>query len=179
MISDLELINRIKEKADNEATMELINRHSGIYFDTISQYSFSPKIQVPELRDDRTYNIFSWALKYEPAREVKFSSYVGKMTRYMCLNLINRGAESVELEDTPNTDTDTQDSTRMDVEEIRQEAAKIDDKIFWRIFKLRFDPKRPRSWREVGSHLRMSHEGARKHFMKHIGLVKEHMGVNL
>ena len=178
MIPDSVLIDRIKSSADSAATLELINRHSGIYIEVINQYAFSPKIQVPELKDDRIYNIFSWIREYDSTRETQFGSYVGKKTRWMCLNILNRENESVEMDvNSPNTDTDSQgDAERhADLSEINSEVKKIKDPLFWRIFKLRFNEKRPRSWREIASQMDMSHEGARKHFLKHIGVVKEHM----
>lgn len=180
MTPDLELITRIKESADSSATSELINRHSGVYIDVINEYAWSSKVKVkiPDLKDDRAYNIYNWAVnEFDPNKGVQFGSYVGKMTRWMCLNLINREGESVELNSPPNTDTDTRGAaeTHIDIEEIKTEARNVGDPLFWRIFKLRFDAKRPRSWRAVGSKMKMSHEGARKCFLKHIGLVREHM----
>jgi hypothetical protein len=180
MISDSELISRIKEQADNAATLELINRHSGVYIDVINQYAFSPKIQMPELKDDRMFNIFSWIKTFDPTKETQFGSYVGKKTRWMCLNIINRDAESVEMDvNSPNTDMDTQGAAEMhsDAAEVSAETAKIDDPVFWRIFKLRFDGKRPKSWRSIGEQINLSHEGARKHFLKHIGAVREQLAV--
>lgn len=70
IIPDSVLITRIKESADNSATLELITRHSGVYIDVINQYAFSPKIQVPELRDDKTFNLYSWALTYDPKKRL-------------------------------------------------------------------------------------------------------------
>lgn len=178
MIPDSELITRIMDTADSAATLELINRHSGVYIDVINQYAFSPKIQVPELKDDRIYNIFSWIREFDSTKETQFGSYVGKKTRWMCLNILNRDAQSVELDiNSPNTDMDTQGSAdrNTDLSEINTEVSKIKDKLFWRIFKLRFNEKRPRSWREIGERTNLSHEGARKHFLKHIGVVKETM----
>lgn len=178
MIPDSILISRIKDSADSAATLELINRHSGVYIDVVQQYAFSPKIQVPELRDDRIYNIFSWIKDYDPNKETQFGSYVGKKTRWMCLNIINRDHESVEMDvNAPNTDLDTQGTAdrHTDLAEIKAEASKIEDPVFWRIFKLRFDAKRPRSWREIGESTKLSHEGARKHFFKYLGAVKEAM----
>ncbi len=178
MIPDSVLISRVKDSADSAATLELINRHSGVYIDVISQYAFSPKIQMPELKDDRIYNIFSWIKDFDPTRETQFGSYVGKKTRWMCLNIINRDHESVEMDvNAPNTDMDTQGAAdrHTDLAEIRGEVAKVKDPVFWKIFKLRFDGKRPRSWREIAERIDMSHEGARKHFFKHIGAVKEAM----
>lgn len=52
MIFHSEPIDRIKSNSDSKATIELITRHFGVYIDAINQYSWSPKIQVPELRDD-------------------------------------------------------------------------------------------------------------------------------
>jgi len=46
MIFDSEPIDHSK------AALELITRHFGIYIDVINQYSWSLKIQIPELRDD-------------------------------------------------------------------------------------------------------------------------------
>ncbi len=178
MIPDSELIKRIKDHSDSAATLELINRHSGVYIDVINQYTFSPKIQMPELIDNRMSNIYDYIRSYDPTRETQFGSYVGKMTRWMCLNIMNRDNESVEMDvNTPNTDMDTQGSAERhaDLAEIRSEAKKVDDPLFWKIFKLRFDGKKPRSWRQVGAKANLSHEGARKCFLKHIGVVKEHM----
>jgi len=178
MIPDSVLITRIKESADNAATLELINRHSGVYIDVINQYAFSPKIQVPELKDDRIYNIFSWIREFDSTKETQFGSYVGKKTRWMCLNILNRDAQSVELDvNSPNTDMDTQGSAdrHTDLSEINTEVNKIKDPLFWRIFKLRFNEKRPLSWRALAPKVGMSYEGARKHFIKHIGVVKETM----
>jgi len=178
MIPDSVLIDRIKESADNAATLELITRHSGVYIDVINQYAFSPKIQVPELRDDKTFNLYSWALTYDPTKETQFGSYVGKKTRWMCLNILNRDAQSVEMDvNAPNTDLDTQGNADRNTElgEINTEVGKIKDPLFWRIFKLRFNEKKPLSWRALAPRVGMSYEGARKHFIKHIGVVKEAM----
>lgn len=178
MIPDSVLISRIKETADNAATIELINRHSGVYIDVIQQYAFSPKIQVPELKDDRIFNIFSWIREFDSTKETEFGSYVGKKTRWMCLNIMNRDKQSVEMDvNAPNTDMDTQGSAdrHTKLAEIGTEVKKIKDPLFWKIFRLRFHEKRPRSWREISERINMSHEGARKHFIKHIGAVKEAM----
>jgi len=180
-VTDLQLINKIKEKNDSDAVVELVNRHTGIYMNTIRAYSvypdFTNRVNVSDLKDDKTINIYQWALSYDPNRGMKFGSYVGNMTKFMCQNIIYHGKESKEIDEntvpTNDTEVEEQVSRDMAIEEINTEVMSCGDEKFKAIFKLRHG-EHPMSWREIGKVLNMTYEGARKIYNKHIGSIKEH-----
>lgn len=187
VITDLELINRIKNDHDSAATLSLVHAHTGIYMSVIRQYEgysdFRARANVKDLQEDKFINIYNWALKYDPNRPtesgkpMQFGSYVGEMTKYLCKSVISRGSESVELnEDTaPTNDTEVMDTVEKDsiVDTVLAEVSQSDSKKFRRIFKLRYGNP-PMSWREISRKVGMTHEGARKHFNKYMNLIKEH-----
>jgi len=182
MISDLDLINRIKKDKDSEAVTELVSRHTGIYMNILDEYStrsaFRHKANVPDLKQDNFINIYQWALKYDPTRGMKFGSYVGDMTKFMCKSIITKGTESVEV------DEDKLESTEQGIaeavgnqsvlDEVKLEVGESGDPMFKKIFKLRYGGKKQLSWRAIGRAVNMTHEGARKLFNKQMNLIKEH-----
>jgi len=172
MISDIDLINQVKTNNDSTALVELVERHTGIYQTVINRFSALPKIPASDLREDKAFNIYSWALKYDPARNMKFGTYVGNEARFMCLNLLNRTKESVEYQ--PDIEIDenaieitsqAEDHDAMDMLEDRAKSVK--DPRFVTIFNLKH--RRGLSWREIGKEMGMSHEGARKIFNEYVG----------
>lgn len=181
MLSDIQLINQIKKQHDSSAALELVNRHTGIYVDIINQYStvsdFRNKTNVDDLREDKFFNIYQWALKYDPNRGMQFGSYVGEMTKYLCKGIVSNGVQSFELNEeiSPSNDTSTIETAERDsvFEEVKREVKETDDPTFKKIFALRFGDK-PKSWREIGEIVGLTHEGARKVYLKHFGQIKEH-----
>jgi len=87
-MTDIELINKVKEEKDSQALSELVNRHTGIYFSVVQGFSGSDKIQVEDIKEDRMYNIYKWALSFKPEKHMKFSTYVGEMSKYLCLDVM-------------------------------------------------------------------------------------------
>lgn len=181
-LSDIYLIDRIKQKHDSEAVLELVNRHTGVYINTIKSYSVYPdfikRANLADLREERTVNIYQWALSYDPNRGMKFGSYVGDMTKHMCQNIIYRVKESTEFDETQigsnEVGTGEHAARELAVEEIEHEVAESESDIFKRIFGLRHGAQ-CLSWRKIAAIVGMTHEGARKVYMKHIGAVKEHV----
>lgn len=181
-ISDLQLINQIKDKADSQAVVELVNRHTGIYMTMIDRYSIYPdflkRANVADLKEEKTINIYQWALSYDPGKETKFSSYVGSMTKHLCQNIIYRDKANLPFDETisPSNETGLIECVERDsaLEEIEHEVADSEDAVFKRIFGLRHGSKMM-SWRKIGKAIGLTHEGARKVYMKHIGAVKEHV----
>jgi hypothetical protein len=181
-MTDLELIKRVKDTNDSAALVELVNMHSGIYVDTVNRFScmpgFANKVNTNDLKDDRMFDIFSWAGKYDPTRGMKFGTYVGEMIAYKCQNLLNRAPESFQFKEeiAPNNETPSADTARKDIalNEIREEVAHIGTPLFRRIFGLRFGAQ-PKSWREIAEIVGMTHEGVRKHFNKYLPQVKHNL----
>lgn len=179
-MTDLELITRVKEEQDSGALTELVNRHTGIYTNMVQKYSaypdFTNKIDVKDVLEEKQYNIYKWALSYDAARKMKFGTYVGEMSKYLCLDVIYRGTESVPFnEDTAvNNDTTVEETTatHSSIDQLLSEVEASESVMFKRIVKLKL---KDRSWRTIGKMVGMSHEGARKLYEKHIGAVREHL----
>lgn len=83
---DQELAQRVKEKNDQEALLELIDRHSGIYVHMIKCYGSKSlsKDQISDLLDEKDYNIYKAALDFDHSKS-KFSTYLANKTKYICL----------------------------------------------------------------------------------------------
>ena len=86
--SDNELVHQIKETQDESALLEIIDRHSGIFYKTVSDYApysktGSIKDEFYERRDAMIYNAVE---SFDESRDVKFSTWLGNKTRYSCLS---------------------------------------------------------------------------------------------
>lgn len=180
MISDIDLIYQVKEKRDSAAISELVERHTGIYQTVLQQFSSSPKIPLGDLREDNSFNIYNWALKYDPARAtqsgkpMQFGSYVGEMTRYMCLEMLGKSKESAELavSDGATDDDIPEHLERAEITEMmEEEAKKVEDPRFYTIFKMK-TRNNGASWRQIASAVGLSHEGTRKLFNRHMREIK-------
>jgi len=85
-ISDTDLTKLVKETNNNEALIELINRHSGIYIDMVKRFGFKSLSlsQVGDIIDEKDYNIYKAAIDYDENR-AKFSTHLATKTKYICL----------------------------------------------------------------------------------------------
>jgi RNA polymerase sigma factor (sigma-70 family) len=99
-LSDLEIIQKLKKETNKDTLLtELVSRHSGIYIDIINHYvpPNSRFTNKDELINDKNYNIYNAALKYDPTRGAKFSTYLGNETKWMCLNIYNKQRRNPEV----------------------------------------------------------------------------------
>ena len=85
-ISDSDLTKLVRNEKDNEALMELINRHSGIYVDMVKKFGCKSLsiTEVGDIIDDKNYNIYKAAIDYDETR-AKFSTYLATKTKFICL----------------------------------------------------------------------------------------------
>lgn len=87
MIPDNDLVNKIKETGDESALLELVDRHSGIYYKTVAKNV--PIFKIDDLKDDfyrrKEAEIFNAAKTFDETKGVKFSSWLANQTRYTCL----------------------------------------------------------------------------------------------
>jgi RNA polymerase sigma factor (sigma-70 family) len=192
-MTDIELINRVKEEKDSAALTELIERHSGMYVKMVQRYACvernspygSAKLDTHELKDDKAFNIYQFVLSYDPNRNMKFSTYVGEMTRYHCLDILNdrkilsNHSNKVEVtEDTPLTSTDSDTSQPSDntLQSIRARTKSVTDDRFWTIFDLRhFKDGGGYTWRTIGQRIGLTHECARQIYNRNIKHIKYHL----
>ena len=92
-LEDLELCDNIQGSVNAESSLiELVNRHSGIFYDMINRYvpTNSDICSKDDLLSDRDYCIYSAAMKFDPTRGTKFSTFLGNETKWLCLNSYNK-----------------------------------------------------------------------------------------
>lgn len=170
MESDLSLITNIKEKNDSISLQELIDRHSGIYIDIVNR-TVSDSCAFMNKKDilsDKDYSIYSAALKYQPDRNTKFSTYLANETRWRCLNMFNKNKKMVEepLDDSIKEKSSSEDflsdlQQNELINRIIDLAKKNPDKRIKKIIDMRysFGYTKVHSWKEISRQLNMSIQG--------------------
>ena len=170
-LSDLSVILRIQQHRDvAPALEELIRRHSGIYFDIITR--FVPKTSLycsrEDLFDDRVFNIYNAAIKFNPNKGTKFSTFLGNETKWVCLNLYNKAKKKPLLTKAPE-DLDYLDkegeSVVMDATLLKEVFAIVNknaDRRASKIFHLRYkegEGNKSLPWKSVAPHVGLSIQG--------------------
>ena len=174
-LEDVDLVNNIKKQIDVEESLEeLVNRHSGIYLEMVNSYASpnNPFIDYQELIQDKEYKIYNAAMKYDPDRGAKFSTYLGNETKWMCLNIYNRNKrrpafQSSFIENLSSTDhmeCDTiSESIKKDLFDKVLSAIKMHpDKRVERIFEMRYiigNKNKVMPWKKIGEEMKLSIQG--------------------
>lgn len=171
MESDLSLIIKIQDENDERSLLELINRHSGIYTSMVGRFaSGSTSILDKNLiMEDKDFTIYSSALKFDPSREAKFSTYLANEVKWKCLNTINKLKKRKEssIEEEGNF---TEPSCNDFIDSIYEEETLKNFKIFLnqetderikKIIDMRYnnDNNKLTSWKIIASDLKMSIQG--------------------
>lgn len=92
-LPDFKLCDNIQGEVNVEPCLiELVSRHSGIFYDMINRYvpHNSEVCSKEDLFDERDYCIYSAALKFDSDRGTKFSTFLGNETKWLCLNSYNK-----------------------------------------------------------------------------------------
>jgi RNA polymerase sigma factor (sigma-70 family) len=174
-LSDLDLIKNLQNQVDiQNSLIELVDRHSGIYLDMVNNYASpnNPFIDYNELIQDKEYKIYDAAIKYDPDRGAKFSTYLGNETKWMCLNLYNRNKrrpafQSEYIENMPesnNMEDDTiSDSIRQDLfNKVLSIIKQHPDKRVEKIFEMRYivgTKNKVMPWKQIGDQMNLSIQG--------------------
>lgn len=178
MVSDLQLIKNVKEKQDSESLNVLLERHTGIYKKIVSKYSFNPEIKRSELLEDKAFNIYQYALDYDPNRNMKFSSYIGQRIKYICQTIITKDCPTYTEVD-ENLSFEDYERQVIEENEILKKTFDIldtfEDKRVAKIFKLRHAPsgKKETPWWKIGKLLNISTETARNLYYKNLEILKK------
>jgi len=99
MSDDLSLIEKIKKDQDESSLKELVARHSGIYTQMVNMtISDQCNVNKNDILDEKDLFIYEKALKYDPNKNIKFSTYLGNEVRWKCLNIHNK-AKKYEYSD--------------------------------------------------------------------------------
>ena len=174
-LSDEELVKNIKEDRNPQDNLsELIDRHSGIYLEMINGYTTKSLNQSfrDEMLADKEYQIYVSALKYNPEKGAKFSTYLGNETKWKCLNFYNKNKRhpsipiQEELIDFFNYKFVEENSPNIIKNEIFQKiiskAKQHPDQRVGKIFHLRYVEGKNNTvmpWKYISSKLKLSIQG--------------------
>lgn len=169
--SDNQLIDNIQNHEDVTSSLEeLVNRHSGIYFDIVTRYVplESTYCDRQELFDDKDFNIYSAALKYDPEKGAKFSTFLGNETKYVCLNAYNKAKKKPTLVKAPEELDFIEKEEENDIidtmllKEIYNMVKKNADPRVVKIFQMRYQEgvgNKVLPWKDVAPHVGLSIQG--------------------
>lgn len=143
MLTDILLINKVKEENDQKSFLELVNRHTGIYNTIVYRYLHTGnKSDYYDLIGEREYNFYSFVKDYDETKNMKFSTFVGDRTKYLCLDRNSDSNEIIkeEIDDgmlvagQPDFDLFNKDI----MNKLRESIDGIKNKKFKKIMELRF-----------------------------------------
>ena len=170
--SDLDLIYKIQKRKDVAGSLqELISRHSGIYFDVI--HSLVPRDSLycrrQDLIEDKEFNIYSAALKYNPNKGTKFSTFLGNETKWVCLNAYNKAKKKpVSSHGSPSLDfvvKDLETEEGIDAKFIQDIYAMVEkhpDRRVGTIFRMRYNEghgNKVMPWKLIAPNVNLSIQG--------------------
>ena len=184
MIPDNDLVRQIKDTGDESALLELVNRHSGLYYKTVAKNA--PFCRVDDIKDDyyrrKEAEIFKAAKSFDENKGSKFSSWLSNQTRYTLLT--ERSFEKKEpsfsefkeeyggvTEDTPETELDRKDQVEQILSFVKDN---FNDRIM-RIFKLKWfgNDGRGMNFDQIGEEENISSQAAHQNYTLAFNKVKE------
>lgn len=179
---DNTLVQSIQNNQDiNVCLKELINRHSGIFYDIVNRYvpSNSKVCNKDDIFNERDYHIYYTALKYNPNKGTKFSTFLGNETRFLCLNSYNkekkRKIDYKTIEEI-NATNDLVDDQKIDMQLLNEILYIIDkhpDSRVSKIFRMRYEDGHNYKllpWKDIAPNVNLSIQGC---INVHDGVVKD------
>lgn len=188
-IDDKILIKRIKNKNCSDSIQELRNRHIGLIFNIHSRYvgvlrslNFSPH----DFNDEINYLVYNSAKTFNLRKNIKFSSWLGNQTRFLCLNKINElnkrktvdaePSDIIKLMDECNKNTSEDNTKQKELcEYLFSILEQLQDKRIIEIFNLRYfngDKKKKMKWQDIGDKLSLSAQGVINLHKKGVSILK-------
>lgn len=103
-LKDNQLVWRVKAKKCDKSLLELINRHTPLFYKISQKYfPFAFKGGSCQTVDDIIGScgslIYESILEYRSSRKVKYSTWLGNFVRYKCLNYLNKNSKLVDAEE--------------------------------------------------------------------------------
>jgi len=104
LLKDNQLVWRVKARRCDDCLIELINRHSKLFF-KISQkyfpfvYKRGNSQSVEDIIGSSHSVIYEAIKEYNPRKKVKFSTWLGNFVRYKCLNYLNKNSKLIDADE--------------------------------------------------------------------------------
>ncbi len=165
-MDDISLIEEVRHSGNNSCFQEIVNRHSGIYLQMVHNYA--PKYHsidnTADLIDSKEYHIFAAIKNFDETRNIKFSTYLGNHTKWLCLNSANKRVhDSIDenydcvFESEEKEESDGQKT----LNEVFSEIQTFEDKRVEKIFQMRYlnGKNKLTPWRKIAKELDLSIQG--------------------
>ena len=184
MIPDNDLVRQIKDTGDEAALLELVNRHSGLYYKTVSKNA--PFCRVDDIKDDfyrrKEAEIFKAANSFDENKGSKFSSWLANQTRYSLLtertNEKKEPSFSEFKEEYGGTTDETPETELSQKDQVAQILSFVKDNFnerIMRIFKLKWfgNDGRGMNFEQIGEEEDISPQAAHQNYTLAFDKVKE------
>jgi len=185
MENDIHLIDKVKNHADQDSMKELIDRHSGIYVEMVNKYlpESNEGLNKEDVLQDKDFCIYDAAIKFDETKNAKFSTYIGNLARWKCLNIYNKNIRfpqsciSEIFDDTVSCESDLK---RIEKEELIKKIfsgihSMGDDRVK-KIFTMRYqDGKKLTPWKKIAKKLDLSIQGCINIHNKHLTEIKKYV----
>ena len=188
MEEDIHLIDKVKKYKDENSIKELINRHSGIYVDMVNKYipESNEGLNKEDILQDKDFCIYDAAIKYDECKNTKFSTFVGNLARWKCLNIYNKNIkfpqETLDSENKLNFKCYNSHNQinkmeeKEDLNRVYRAIEEIEDPRVEKIFKMRYkDTKKLTPWKKIAKKLDLSIQGCINIHNKHLTEIKKYV----
>ena len=183
-LTDLDLIGKVKELNCSDSLSELINRHSGICYGIYNKYfQTSQTIDSQEVKEHKNFLIFKAAQSFDPTKGAKFSTWLGNLVTYACLNVCSSKTKMLNVdESTLNFLIDSKSNESFDIESQDRETLdyicdiieQSNDENAKKVVKMRYfaGGKKPKSFKSISDKLGVSVQTAINWHDKFIELLR-------
>lgn len=90
--TDIQLVRAVKNKASNEAFLEICDRYQDVFYKICQKYApalTASGVNIQDVFNEKNIIIFHCINTFDSKKGVKLSSWIGNYARYLCLNSIN------------------------------------------------------------------------------------------
>jgi DNA-directed RNA polymerase specialized sigma subunit len=167
-MDDLSLIEKVKDHGDSSCFQEIVNRHSGIYLQMV--HSYAPRSiaidNINDLLDSKESHIYDAVQNFDETRNIKFSTYLGNHTRWLCLNAANKKTHA-PLDDNFDCEFESSESLEKTESDTLNKVFKFieenEDSRVAKIFKMRYvsvaGKRKLVPWRKIAKEINLSIQG--------------------
>ena len=190
LLKDDQLISNIRDNNCSDSLVELTNRHHGLLVQIMRKYAGAAPcsgVAMQDFLDDANLIVFDAVNKFNPEKEIKFSTWLGNTTKYYCLNTLNKQSKyySSDSEDfgTHMADTLTNEAEQeknlieQHLEFIKNILSQIKDKRIEKIITMRYlnGKTKKESFSVIAKSVGMSPQGVIDLHDSFINFVREKM----
>jgi DNA-directed RNA polymerase specialized sigma subunit len=188
MEEDIYLIDKVKKYKDESSIKELINRHSGIYVEMVNKYipASNEGLNKEDILQDKDFCIYDAAIKYDECKNTKFSTFVGNLARWKCLNIYNKNIKfpqetldsdkKITFEPKSFYDEISKIEEKEDLTRVYKAIKNIKDPRVEKIFKMRYkNVKKLTPWKKIAKKLDLSIQGCINIHNKHLTEIKKYV----